>query len=137
MSQFFSHPIPAVVILLGLLVLIHELGHYLVGRWCGIAVETFSIGFGPRILGFRRGGTDYQISWIPLGGFVKFAGAHPSEDVPAGLKGIGFLQASLPKRAATIVAGPAANFLLAVVVYAILVTTGLHYGDRIVQIADR
>ena len=158
MSQFFSHPIPAVVILLGLLVLIHELGHYLVGRWCGIAVETFSIGFGPRILGFRRGGTDYQISWIPLGGFVKFAGAHPSEDVPAGLKGIGFLQASLPKRAATIVAGPAANFLLAVVVYAILVTSGiphppaligeviegsaaaragLHYGDRIVQIADR
>jgi len=157
-SQFFSHPIPAVVILLGLLVLIHELGHYLVERWCGIAVETFSIGFGPRILGFRRGGTDYQISWIPLGGFVKFAGAHPSEDVPAGLKGIGFLQASLPKRAATIVAGPAANFLLAVVVYAILVTSGiphppaligeviegsaaaragLHYGDRIVQIADR
>ena len=158
MSQFFSHPIPAVVILLGLLVFIHELGHYLVGRWCGIAVETFSIGFGPRILGFRRGGTDYQISWIPLGGFVKFAGAHPSEDVPAGLKGIGFLQASLPKRAATIVAGPAANFLLAVVVYAILVTggiphppaligeviegsaaakAGLQYGDRIVQIADR
>jgi regulator of sigma E protease len=157
-SQFFSHPIPAVVILLGLLVFIHELGHYLVGRWCGIAVETFSIGFGPRILGFRRGGTDYQISWIPLGGFVKFAGAHPSEDVPAGLKGIGFLQASLPKRAATIVAGPAANFLLAVVVYAILVTggiphppaligeviegsaaakAGLQYGDRIVQIADR
>ena len=158
MSQFFSHPIPAVVILLGLLVFIHELGHYLVGRWCGIAVETFSIGFGPRILGFRRGGTDYQISWIPLGGFVKFAGAHPSEDIPAGLKGIGFLQASLPKRAATIVAGPAANFLLAVVVYAILVTSGiphppaligeviegsaaaragLQYGDRIVQIADR
>ena len=158
MSQFFSHPIPAVVILLGLLVLINELGHYLVGRWCGIAVETFSIGFGPRIFGFRRGGTDYQISWIPLGGFVKFAGAHPSEDVPAGLKGIGFLQASLPKRAATIFAGPAANFLLAVVVYALLVTggiphppaligeviegsaaarAGLQYGDRILQIADR
>ncbi|MBM4253273.1 MAG: RIP metalloprotease RseP [Deltaproteobacteria bacterium] len=158
MSQFLSHPIPAVVILLGLLVFIHELGHYLVGRWCGIAVETFSIGFGPQLLSFKRRGTVYQISAIPLGGFVKFAGSHPSEEVPAGLAGISFLAASLPKRAATIIAGPAANFLLAVVVYSVLgfsgmphppaligevisgsaaARAGLRYGDLVLRIDQR
>ncbi len=158
MSQFLSHPIPAVVILLGLLVFIHELGHYLVGRWCGIAVETFSIGFGPQLISFKRGGTVYQISAIPLGGFVKFAGSHPSEEVPPGLPGISFLAASLPKRAATVIAGPAGNFLLAVVVYTVLglngmphppaligevisgsaaSRAGLQYGDLVVRIDQR
>jgi regulator of sigma E protease len=157
-SQFLSHPIPAVVILLGLLVFIHELGHYLVGRWCGIAVETFSIGFGPQLMSFQRRGTVYQISAIPLGGFVKFAGSHPSEEVPSGLPGISFLAASLPKRAATVIAGPAANFLLAVVVYSVLgysgmphppaligevingsaaARAGLQYGDLVLKIEQR
>ena len=120
MSSFISHPVPAVILLLGLLVFFHELGHFVVGRWCGIAVETFSIGFGPRLLGFRWRGTDYRLSWLPLGGYVKFAGAHPSEEVPEGLVGGAYLAAPVFKRALTVMAGPLANFLLAVVVYAVL-----------------
>ena len=100
MSDFLSHPVPAVVILLGLLVFFHELGHFVVGRLCGIAVETFSIGFGPRIFGVTLNGTEYRLSWIPLGGYVKFAGAHPSEEVPEGLAGQAFVKTSLAKRAA-------------------------------------
>ena len=158
MSQYFTHPVPAVVVLLGLLVFFHELGHFLVGRWCGIAVETFSIGFGPRIFGFTHSGTEYRVGWIPLGGFVKFAGSHPSEDLPSGLKGQAFLQTSLPKRALTVLAGPLSNFLLAVVVYSVLgfdgvphppaligdviegsaaAAAGIKYGDKIESIGGR
>ena len=157
-SQYFTHPVPAVAVLLGLLVFFHELGHFLVGRWCGIAVETFSIGFGPRIFGFTRSGTEYRVGWIPLGGFVKFAGSHPSEDVPSGLKGRAFLETSLPKRALTVLDGPLSNFLLAVVVYAVLgldgvphppaligdviegsaaAAAGMKYGDKVESIGGR
>lgn len=127
MAEFLSHPIPAVVIMLGILVAVHEFGHYLVGRLCGIAVETFSIGFGPRILGFRKNGIDYRFSWLPLGGYVKFAGAHPSEDLPAEMNGIPYRAAPTWKRALTIMAGPFANFLLAVAVYAVLGFAGIQH----------
>ncbi len=158
MFQFFSHPLPAVVILLGVLVFFHEFGHFVVGRLSGIAVEIFSIGFGPRIFGFSHGGTEYRLSWIPLGGYVKFAGSHPSEEVPPNLKGIAFRDASLPKRAITVLAGPGANFILAVVVYTILgmdgvqhppavigeviegspaEAAGVQFGDRITQIGAK
>lgn len=158
MSEIFSHPIPAVIVLLGALVFFHELGHFLVGRFCGIAVEIFSIGFGPRLFGFTRNGTDFRISGIPLGGFVKFAGAHPSEDVPSGLKGIPFRDASLGKRAATVAAGPIANFILAIFVFTWMGMDGIKrppaligdvlpgsaaeqagilFGDKFVKIDDR
>jgi regulator of sigma E protease len=154
-SAFFSHPITAVVILLGLLVFVHEYGHFIVGRLSGIAVETFSIGFGPRLLGWRSKGTDFRISWIPLGGYVKFAGSHPSEEIPPGLNGKPFRDATLTQRAATIAAGPVANFLLAITVYATLgmvgiphpppyigeviagspaAAAGIQFGDRFVRI---
>jgi regulator of sigma E protease len=157
MADFFSHPIPAVILLLGILVLVHEAGHFIVGRWCGIAVEIFSIGFGPRIFGFTKDGTEYRVSWIPLGGFVKFAGAHPSEDVPFGLKGAPFRSVSLTRRALTVAAGPAANFLLAILVYTVLgmngiqqppaeigevvegspaAAAGLQFGDKVLKIGD-
>jgi regulator of sigma E protease len=71
--------IPATILILGILVFIHELGHYLVAKWCGVRVETFSIGFGKRLWGFRRGETDYRISLLPLGGYVKMAGENPLE----------------------------------------------------------
>lgn len=158
LSQFFSHPLPAVVILLGVLVFFHELGHFVVGRLCGIAVETFSIGFGPRIFGFTRKGTEYRLSWIPLGGYVKFAGAHPTEEVPENLSGRAFRDTSLPKRALTVLAGPLANFVLAVLVYTILGMdgvphppavigeviegspaefAGVRFGDRVKQIGEK
>lgn len=132
MMEFFSHPIPAVILLLGILVFVHELGHYVVGRWCGIAVEVFSIGFGPAIVGFRHRGTDYRLSWIPLGGFVKFAGAHPTEDLPTQLNGLPYREVSLAKRAMTIFAGPFANFLLAAAVYSVLGMSGIQHPPPLI-----
>lgn len=64
---------------IGFLIFIHEFGHFLVAKLCGVRVEKFSLGFGPPITGFRRGDTDYVISWIPLGGFVKMAGENPGD----------------------------------------------------------
>ena len=127
MSEFLGHPVIAVALLLGLLVFVHELGHYLVGKWSGIAVETFSIGFGPKILAFTRGETNYRLSLIPLGGYVKFYGASRSEDVPEALRGREFYNAPAGKRALTIAAGPVANFMLAFLVYYALGLKGIHY----------
>src|SRR2546427_10034616 len=62
---------------LGVLVFVHELGHFLVAKWLGVQVLSFSIGMGPRLFGFRSGGTDYRISLLPLGGFVRMAGDSP------------------------------------------------------------
>src|SRR2546422_6306802 len=67
------------VIVLGVVVLFHGSGHYLVAKWLGITVEGFAVGCGRRITGFRRGGTDYRLSWVPLGGYVKLKGETPEE----------------------------------------------------------
>ncbi len=67
----------AFVVVLGVLVFFHELGHFLAARLCGVGVEIFSLGFGPRIAGWKSGRTDYRISAIPLGGFVKMVGSTP------------------------------------------------------------
>src|SRR5579875_2446665 len=64
-------------IVLGIMVLVHEFGHFAVAKLCGVRVETFSIGFGPRLFGWRSGDTDYRISLLPLGGYVKMAGDEP------------------------------------------------------------
>ncbi|MCX6117038.1 MAG: RIP metalloprotease RseP [Proteobacteria bacterium] len=125
MSDFFSHPIIAMVLMLGGLVAFHELGHFLVGRWCGVAIETFSIGFGGTIFSKKIGQTTYQLSWIPLGGYVKFYGATRNEDTPQDLKGIPYFNASILKRCLIVAAGPAANFLLAFVIFWALILKGL------------
>lgn len=85
MSSFLSHvswiwefALPFGVVL-GVVVLFHEFGHFLVAKWLGVTVEIFSVGFGPRIAGFKRGGTDYRVSWVPLGGYVKLKGETPEE----------------------------------------------------------
>lgn len=125
MASIFSNPIIAMVIMLGGLVLFHEAGHFLVGRWCGVAVETFSIGFGGTIFSRRRGNTTYQISWLPLGGYVKFYGATRNEDVPAGLNGMLYTDTPVWKRALIVLAGPAANFLLAFLIFWVMVMAGI------------
>jgi regulator of sigma E protease len=125
--EFLSHPIPAVIVLLGVLVFVHELGHFLAGIWCGAGVEIFSLGFGPRACGFKRGGTDYRLSWIPLGGFVKLTAMVPSEEVPAGFEGKEFYKLPVWKKSTIIAAGPLANFALAVVAYAILGAAGVSH----------
>lgn len=110
-----------------LLVFVHELGHYAVARWCGVRVETFSIGFGKEIYGWTdRHGTRWRISILPLGGYVKMFGEH---SMPSDLEGgpmpmteadkaVSFSHKSLGRRAAVVAAGPFANFLFAVVVLA-------------------
>lgn len=72
--------IVSTVIVLGLMILVHEWGHFVVARAFGVRVDVFSIGFGPRIWGRKRGDTDYRVSALPLGGYVKMAGDNPSEE---------------------------------------------------------
>src|SRR3984893_9523193 len=79
MSEFLISLV-AVVAVLGFMILIHEFGHYAVAKWLGVRVEVFSIGFGKRLFGFRKGETDYRISAIPLGGYVKMSGENPMDE---------------------------------------------------------
>jgi regulator of sigma E protease len=99
------------LIVLGIMVLVHEFGHFAVAKLCGIRVEVFSIGFGKRLFGFKRGDTDYQIAAIPLGGYVKMAGDTPGES-PSGDPGE-FNAHPRWQRILVALAGPIANFILA------------------------
>ncbi len=105
------------ILLLSILVIAHEWGHYWVARRAGVRVLRFAVGFGPEIVGFTKGPTRWSICAIPFGGFVKFAGDNPEEDETSGAKDE-FLSQPLPKRAAIVLAGPAMNYLLAILVYA-------------------
>jgi regulator of sigma E protease len=115
------------LILLGVVVFVHEYGHYIVGRWCGIHAEVFSIGFGKKLWGWTDSrGTHWQVAALPLGGYVRFVGdmdpasagrvddSHLSEEQRA----VAFHNASLPARAATVVAGPLFNFILSILLFA-------------------
>jgi regulator of sigma E protease len=101
---------------LGILILVHEYGHFIVARWVGVRVEKFSIGFGPRIAAFKRGDTEYMVSWIPLGGYVKFYGDDPEEGTEALDSDEGFLNQPPRKKLAIVAAGPIFNFVLAFVI---------------------
>ncbi|HET9703378.1 MAG TPA: RIP metalloprotease RseP [Vicinamibacterales bacterium] len=116
---------------LGVLVFIHELGHFLLCRWNGVRVITFSLGFGPKIFKVQRGDTEYCISVIPLGGYVKMAGENP-DDGPTG-RDDEFLSKSKWQRFQILIAGPAMNVILAVVLLAVVLMQGatmLAYLDR-------
>ena len=113
----------AFVIVLGILVFVHEYGHYLAARWRGVHVDTFSIGFGRALLTWRdRRGTVWKLAWVPLGGYVKLHGQERPEDAAAEVRagwipGRTFHEKSVLSRAIVVAAGPAANFALAVVLY--------------------
>jgi regulator of sigma E protease len=107
------------------LIFVHELGHFLVARSLGITVLKFSIGFGPRLYGWVKNGTDYCISAIPLGGFVKMLGENPGEEVTPEEVPFSFSHRSPGERAAVVAAGPAFNFLFAwFVFFLILISMG-------------
>jgi regulator of sigma E protease len=114
MPQLLSvlHTVFDMAIVLGLLILIHEFGHYAAAKYFGVRVEVFSIGFGKRLLGFTRGETDYRISAIPLGGYVKMSGENPMDD-RTGDPGE-FLSHPRWQRFVVAIAGPAMNIMLAV-----------------------
>ena len=167
LSGFVGYALPFLVVLT-VLVFVHEMGHYLVARWCGVDVEVFSIGFGREIFGFNdKSGTRWRLSIIPFGGYVKFAGDAGAasdmvpdlESIPEEKRGGIFHFKPLHQRAAVVVAGPLANFLFAIVVFAVMFATigrpytppvvdqvmegsvaeaaGFRKGDRIVEISGK
>src|ERR1700757_4048373 len=112
---------------LSLVLFFHELGHFLIGRWCGVKVETFSLGFGPELFGFNdRYGTRWRVAALPLGGYVKFYGDANKSSVPerAAIEALSpqerkasFSAQNARKRAAIVAAGPIANFVLAIAIF--------------------
>jgi len=107
----------AFAIVLGVLIFFHELGHFVVARLCGVGVEKFSLGFGPRLIGKKIGITDYRISAIPLGGFVKMVGDEPDSEVAADDVHLSFNHKSVFKRILIVAAGPVFNLFLAVLIF--------------------
>ncbi len=150
------------LVLIGIMILLHELGHYLVARLFDVHVEAFSFGFGPRLFGFRRGETDFRVCLIPMGGYVKMVGEQPGELVPTDTPQLdprAFPAKPRWQRLCIIFAGPAVNFILALGILAGLfmfqypriadppnpivgyilpdsaaAKAGLHEGDRVVEV---
>jgi regulator of sigma E protease len=155
------------IVALGALIFIHELGHFLVAKAMGVGVERFSLGFGPRIFSFRRGETEYCISIVPLGGYVKMTGEeahgedaiHPATEVPPVDPAKSFSAKPLWARALIVFAGPGMNFVLAAAIFTVVFATvgvpvleptigrvlpdgaaaqaGLRPRDRVVAIDDK
>ena len=143
MSEFFLHSFNTLshgligyiipfLFVLTIVVFFHELGHFLVARWAGVKVLTFSLGFGPELAGFNdRHGTRWKISAVPLGGYVKFFGdeseaSTPSSEALANMteeeRAGSFHHKKVGPRAAIVAAGPIANFMLAIVIFTCLFT---------------
>ncbi|HXW61259.1 MAG TPA: RIP metalloprotease RseP [Candidatus Acidoferrales bacterium] len=102
-------------VVLGVLVLLHEWGHFIVAKWCGVRVDVFSIGFGPRIWGLKRGDTDYRVSALPLGGYVRMAGDNPVEERTGAP--YEFLSRPRWQRCLIALAGPTMNVLLTFLIF--------------------
>src|SRR2546423_6384273 len=178
LGNFFSWlgvGFPAFLFVITLVVFFHELGHFIVARWFRVRVEAFSIGFGREIFGFTdKKGTRWKVSWLPLGGYVKFLGdadvtSRPNRnalrEIESGHLSDRFDDGSEPlhvkpvwQRAAVAAAGPVANFLLAIVIFACVslaagkpaappvieavnvgsaaATAGMQAGDRILKVGD-
>jgi regulator of sigma E protease len=121
----FLYSIGSAVIGLGLLIVFHEFGHFLLAKLSGVGVLTFSVGFGPKILVRKKGETEYALSAFPLGGYVKMIGEDPNEEVSAADRERSFAHKSLLKRFAIVFAGPGFNLILAVI---LLMLVFVFYG---------
>jgi regulator of sigma E protease len=124
MSDFLISLV-SVVAVLGFMILIHEFGHYAVAKWLGVRVEQFAIGFGKRLVGFRKGDTDYRINAIPLGGYVKMSGENPMDQRTDDPKE--FLNHSRWHRFFIAIAGPTMNILLAIVLLTVVYMVHYEY----------
>jgi regulator of sigma E protease len=113
----------SIVVVLGLMVLVHEFGHFIVAKSFGVQVDIFSIGFGPRLFGWKRGDTDYRVSALPVGGYVKMAGDNPAEN-RAGAPGE-FLSKPRWQRLFIVLAGPTMNLITTLVLLAGLFTVAM------------
>lgn len=122
--------IPGAILAVGLLVLIHEWGHFIAGRIFGVQARVFSVGFGPRLWGFGWKGTDYRISWLPFGGYVRWAGADPfmeggiEEDVEPVARHAQFMYKPAWQRLLIMLAGPAMNLVLPFLLFGVLMVAG-------------
>ncbi|OFZ28570.1 MAG: RIP metalloprotease RseP [Bdellovibrionales bacterium RIFCSPHIGHO2_01_FULL_40_29] len=153
-SGFLSGIIPF-TILLGILIFVHELGHFAVARMCGVRVEVFSLGFGKKILSYKKGDTTYCLSLIPLGGYVKMFGEQNGDTVSEADRVHSFTHKTVWQRIAIVLAGPLMNFFFAIAVFTFIsvigeetrapviaevesnspaATMGLSAGDRILSI---
>lgn len=148
----------SLIIVLGVLVFFHELGHFLVARFFNVGVEKFSLGFGPRLFGKKIGMTDYRVSAIPLGGYVKMVGELPDDEVDESQIELSFSHKNVWKRICIVAAGPVFNVILAILIFYFLFLTigyetsrpiigelaqdspaveaGLKSGDRVIAVGD-
>lgn len=157
LHQGLSAIVPFVV-LLGVLIFIHELGHFMVARWCGVRVEVFSLGFGKKILKYKKGDTTYALSIIPLGGYVKMFGEQPGDVIAEEDKKVSFTHKNVWQRIAVVLAGPLMNFFFAIFIFFAVAmmgedaktpvigdvpaqsaayTAGFRSGDRLVTVNDK
>lgn len=131
LASFSGYFLPFLFVLL-LVIFVHEMGHFLVGRWCGVQVETFSLGFGPRLFSMRdKQGTEWALCAVPLGGYVKFKGDLNAASIPdaetmastsEAERADSFPHKAIWQRAAIVAAGPIANFILAFVIFTLSFT---------------
>lgn len=133
-KSFFT--IVPFVILLGILIFIHEFGHFIIARLCGVRVEVFSLGFGKKIFQYKRGDTNYCISIIPLGGYVKMFGDQPGAEIPESEKQFSFTHKNVWQRIAVVLAGPLMNFFFAIFIFFVVAFVGEDYrSTRVGDIA--
>jgi regulator of sigma E protease len=125
------------IVVLGPLIFFHELGHFLAARFFGVGVEKFSLGFGPRILGKKIGRTDYRLSLIPLGGFIKMVGDEPDSDLPPEDLPFSFTHKHVAKRSLIVFAGPLFNAVLAFIIFwSILYFVGISSIQSVIKNID-
>ena len=146
------------ILFIGVLIFVHEMGHFIFAKLFDVKVLKFSLGFGPRALGFRRGETEYCVAWVPLGGYVRMLGEDPNDDIRTEDQGRAFHQKPLWQRYIVVLAGPTFNLIFPIIIYfffyaaqdSLLPSTvgtvfagqpaaqaGLEPGDRITSIAGK
>jgi regulator of sigma E protease len=122
--QYLTTPV-AFIVVLGILIFVHEFGHFIVARRLGVGVTKFSFGFGPKLFGIRRGETEYLVSAIPLGGYVKLVGESEGDPIPEELRNRSFSHKPVGVKMAVVAAGPLGNLLFAVLVFWIVFLGGV------------
>lgn len=128
--------LPYTVLLLGILIFVHESGHFLVAKALKVKVLRFSIGFGPPIFSFTRGDTEYRLAWFPLGGYVKMAGEQPYDELPPEEARYGFLAQAPWKRMLIVAAGPVFNLVFPVLVFFIVLLGVSEHATTLVGAVD-
>src|SRR6056297_3533828 len=116
-GDFFMSMVIGIVVVLGVLIFFHELGHFLCAKAFGVGVQKFSLGFGPKILSKTVGSTEYCLSAVPLGGFVKMVGEQPDEEISGEDLARSFTHKPVAQRMLIVAAGPLFNFFLAVLIF--------------------